>query len=1025
GLSGGSTGTRNMPHLGNTCILGMGQPGTGTAGGCDGHSIVCVGGTEDGKVLTAATCVAGGGAAAAHTGSFVNDSTASKISIILPSSQGDVCQTGRMNSTFAGGTGHPGRPYLICTPNQFNGIDDDVTLVTKAFEIVSDLNFDLATNSNCAAYGIAVNTNPIGGALDSADPTCQTYVTQQDFTGSLDGRNNNINFARFRNGGLSGSGLLISNIGTGGVVKNINLTNSEIGISHTGGLIAGDCFGGTIDTIVVDESMVELEEDGGGVANAGGIVGTTTNCAMSNLYLYGVDVEGRGSYVGGVVGNAVGSYIAGVDFFGGVNSRPDNGGDATFIGGIAGKSQTNISGAVVQGGVSGSLKVGGIAGEGTTASHVIDDSYVLAHISSDKMVNDDATKLFIGGIIGNSSNGTITKTMFMGSISHQCQHTTSANCGVAKFSGSKVGTGLGGINENYTQSEYTSINGLAADIGHHGVEITYAAFRDSSHTGGFSTYDFTVSGRWSHVNGDVPRFKRHNWECELPANLDTVANQVTAGRGGTLSNAIQLCNVNQFKEIKVNSDKIYKVADNFSLFGISDTDLTTSFSGQLWGDDKVLFGGEITGTQSQLGLFRAIAASGKVIDLNLAGFKNLTTGYNNQAVLAGLNYGLIEDVEIHGGVAKAPLYVGLVASKNMETGVIKNVTVSGLVRGGTFAGGIAGVNLYSNGINSSGIIEKVTSRALIHPYNGSSTIAGGIVGQNQGVVREALMAGRIEDDLATPTYFTQDIGGIAGTNTNDGSTTNGSIINSNFSGYSEIRISATANVGGIAGSNDGPIDKTVVEGRVNYDTPGAIPTSYGAIVGNNNLPSEVTARNYYQRDPFRYYSPNFNYNGGGCTDGAGTTTFSITNFSFSPHSPSSHFLRIDFDDNLLIPVSQYSSLTTVVAIGNFCTEIIASGQIDILEMQPAVTEGTKLAGTAFYDINSYCAGASLGGIYFQCSSAGFDITEEYQGVDGIGTQRVLDYYMAEMNGQTLPAYPMWVLESGNDNPPRLFIENNN
>lgn len=86
--------------------------------------------------------------------------------------------------------------------------------------------------------------------------------------------------------------------------------------------------------------------------------------------------------------------------------------------------------------------------------------------------------------------------------------------------------------------------------------------------------------------------------------------------------------------------------------------------------------------------------------------------------------------------------------------------------------------------------------------------------------------------------------------------------------------------------------------------------------------------------------------------------------------------------------------------------------------------GTKLTGTAFYDIESYCTGASSGDKNFVCTTGGFDIVEEYQGVDGIGTQRVLDYYMAEMNGQPLPTPPIWVMEPNNNNPPRLFIENN-
>ena len=511
-------------------------------------------------------------------------------------------------------------------------------------------------------------------------------------------------------------------------------------------------------------------------------------------------------------------------------------------------------------------------------------------------------------------------------------------------------------------------------------------------------------------------------ECEQAINLASVPDQISAGRGSTYENAILICNVDQMKQIKNNQNKIYRLADNFSLFGYLDSDVPTSFTGQLWGDDYVMFGGDISSTLMQHGLFKVIEDGAKVMNLTMAGFKNASTGYQAQGALAGLNNGLVENVKIFGAHVEGGNGVGVIAGTNGSTGLITRVSVSGMVKGPGMVGGVVGLNNYDSTNDVTGKIYKAKSFVHIVPSGAAGIMAGGIVGKNLGDVRQAMFGGKIIDEGAN--YFTT-VGGIAGKNLNDGGTTSlATIYNSNYSGYGDIRVSYPTNVGGIVGDNQGPVDRTVTEGRITKEAGASIPSTWGSIAGTDSG-SAVTSMNYYSIDPFMYLTQVTTL-GAACNfNGTDTiVTLSGTSLTAGPAGPND-FLRIDFDESTMIKIDSYTSTTVLVLAGaNHCSAVGAGSNFDVYRFESNNTFGTKLTGAAFYDIDSYCSGASLGDKYFTCTNGGFDITEEYQGMDGIGTQRVLDYYMAEMYGQPLPTPPKWVLEPNNNNPPRLFIENN-
>lgn len=1023
GISGGSPGARVIPHSGNTCVMAQGQPNTAVdLTTCNNSAVLCINGSNaiiDGKIVDSSTCTASGGTAAAQTGSFINDGSAIKFGIIIPSHEVDVCTAERIYGRFAGGDGTPGRPYLICNANQFNNIDNDSVLMGKSFELVNDLDFNLATNSNCPMYGIAVNMNPIGGGIDPAsNPPCMPIGSQFLFTGTFDGRGHAIKFARIRNGGLQGSGLFYTL--SGATVKNISIIGSEFGVNSSLGALAGYCTNSTVDMIFIEDTRIEGEDDGNGNAYAGGLLGQSNGCIVSNIYAYDTEVEGRGSYVGGIVGSTSGGSFTDVDFFGRVESRPDCCAPGTYVGGIAGKSQSTINKAVVQGSIKGGSQIGGIAGAGSTATHIITNSYVFAHLESDfNLQGTDPGNVFLGGIVGNTNLGETRYNYFMGSISHQCKLDNLASCRIGTYAGMTTSTTMltGANNQNYTQSEY-SINNAGSLGGHNGTPIPWADFKNASHPNAFGSFDFATV--WTHISGDIPRLARQDLECEQAINLASVPDQITAGRGANYDNAIRICNVDQMKQIKSNVNKIYRVAENFSLFGYLDSDAPAAFSGEFWGDDYTLFGGAISATNTTYGIFKDTTSSAKISDLTIAGFQNLSSGYNTQGALVGVNQGLIYDVSVLGAHVEGSTGVGLIAGINGENGVIKSVHVSGVVKGYNQVGGVAGKNIYAS--NKSGQILKAKSFVELIPSSPASQRAGGVVGENFGNMDQVMSGSKVMDN---GTEYFDAVGGIAGKNLYDGGSTSlGTITNAAYSGYGDLRVKSATYVGGIVGVNEGPIDKTVSEGRVTKDIPGAIPATWGAVVGSDSG-GNVSSSNYYMLDPFRYLTQVTTLASACFFDGTDTiVTLTGTSMPTGTAGPAD-YLRIDFDESSMIKVTSYTSPTVLVIAGaDHCSVIDAGTNFDVYRFEGNNSVGTKLVGTAFYDIDSYCSGASLGDKYFTCTNGGFDITEEYQGMDGIGTQRVLDYYMAEMNGQPLPSHPIWVMEPNNNNPPRLFIKNN-
>lgn len=189
------------------------------------------------------------------------------------------------------------------------------------------------------------------------------------------------------------------------------------------------------------------------------------------------------------------------------------------------------------------------------------------------------------------------------------------------------------------------------------------------------------------------------------------------------------------------------------------------FQGTFHGNGHTIQGFSLTGKGSRMGLFRTLTGTAVVDDLT------------------------VEGTVAPGGTAGQ---VGLLAGENY--GTIQNCTARGAVTGVQDVGGIAGLN------GESGTIEGCSSTATI----AGTTNAGGITGQNLGAIRSCTNSGEVDTaaDQEPPTS----VGGIAGLSrgTIQGCRNSGPV------GYAHLGY----NMGGIVGLQSGSVLNCVNTGAV-------------------------------------------------------------------------------------------------------------------------------------------------------------------------------------------------------------------
>lgn len=685
------------------------------------------------------------------------------------------------------------------------------------------------------------------------------------FTGTFDGDGHTIV-------GLQAKGGIFGKLGSGAVVKNINIASSVF-------------TGNTSDSV----GAVAAENNGGSISGISG---------------YGNTIKGSGGSIGGLVGKN----------YGDIRNSNDHStviaGEGTVAGGIAGVNGTKADkggtidnvqsdSAVTTGGLTENQyadNLGGIVGKNELSLNKYNINNVSAHGVTGKTGNTKTS----GGIVG--TNEGIISNAYNESIIHG-----SANIG-----------GVAG--KNVTQASNSNMAKLN-DVANAAEIIGDAGSQNIGGMVGMQEHATTNNGRntgaitgCKNVGGMVGYNAAGSYLKNLENSPQATITGITNVGGiagvneGVISadNQLNLVNsgkINGWENVGgiagTNSGTIDNVNSNINLYVI-DAATRDALKGNATIADSAKFFGGVTG--ENVGIItnatnRARVEAAKASYVGGIVGKNTSEGDKAGKLLGSSNKGFVIGKNYVGGVI-GKNEVAITGTAKDSVGIVNSGTVIALAGG---AGGIIGENsanithvimtnegeVHGNasdpgsmqengtggiiGVNDRG--ATISKSSLMNRVNGNvSGVAnvGGIIGINYGVItggrddndnyykyqiynNGTIQAGSYDENNGTITATAvpeENIGGLLGNNS--GTLT---------AGYNTGVVDAgqSSNVGGIAGTNSGTLDQvfnsvvtvtktetvaTDAKGRklYNYTDGGAISgaSNVGGIVGSNTAEGQLS-----------------------------------------------------------------------------------------------------------------------------------------------------------------------------------------
>ena len=285
---------------------------------------------------------------------------------------------------------------------------------------------------------------------------------------------------------------------------------------------------------------------------------------------------------------------------------------------------------------------------------------------------------------------------------------------------------------------------------------------------------------------------------------------------------------------------------SYSTIPLASTE-TTAFAGRLEGLGNTISNLTLNdSTDTYVGLFGLIAATGVVRDLSLANVAVTGGDEANVGALVGFNSGSLTGVQVQGAVAGGVgASVGGLAGAT-DGAILAALATTTVSATGGDVGGVAGSN-YSGGAITIGVARSVVSGGDdgavggLVGYNdgaisgshaggavtgGAGAIAGGLVGLNDSTIQTSYATAPVVAQGTDATGAPSQVGGLVGANI-----VGGAITNSYASGPATG--GAGASVGGLVGYNAASVtasyalgaasggDQGDVGGLVGYDDAGA------------------------------------------------------------------------------------------------------------------------------------------------------------------------------------------------------------
>lgn len=554
------------------------------------------------------------------------------------------------------------------------------------------------------------------------------------FTGTFDGDGHTIV-------GLQAKGGIFGQLGSGAVVKNINIASSVF----TGNNI-GDSVG-----------AVAAENNGG---------------SISGISSYGNTVKGSGGYIGGLVGKN----------YGGISNSNDHStviaGAGTVAGGIAGVNGTNAN-----------------KDKGGTIDNVQSNSAVTtAGLTAGQFASN------LGGIVG--KNELLLNTYNINNVS---AHGITGKTGNTKTSGGIVGTNEGRISNAYNESIIhgsENIGGVAGNNGTQASKSEQTELNDVANAveiigdaGGKNVGGLV--GMQEHATTNQGRNTGAITGCTNVGGMvgynkaDSYLNNLENSPQATITGITYVGGIAGVNEGEISADDQLNLVNSGKIHGWENV-------GGISGKNS----GSIANVNSNINLYvideaTRDALNGSTDIADNAQFFGGVTGENVGIITNATNRARVD--------AEQASYVGGIVGKNTKDGdkvgqlLGMGNSNEGFVIGNNYVGGVIGKNevaITGTDAQSVGIVNSGTVIALAGG-------AGGIIGENSANITHVIMTNEGEvhgNASADGTREENGTGGIIGVNASGANISNSSLMN-RVNG----NVSGVANVGGIIGINHGVI----------------------------------------------------------------------------------------------------------------------------------------------------------------------------------------------------------------------------
>lgn len=701
-----------------------------------------------------------------------------------------------------------------------------------------------------------------------------TYNTigssDKSFRGTFDGNGHTIV-------GLQANGGLFGKLGSGAVVKDINIVSSVFTGKETGasvGAVAAENNGGKISGISGYGNTVK-----GSGGYIGGLVGKNYG-GISNSDDQSTVIAGAGTVAGGIAGvngttsennggiinnvqsnSAVTTGNLGTGQFasnlGGIVGKNENKIDNVSALGVTGKSgSTQISGGIVgtnngkltnvynESIIHGSKNIGGIAGKNVTQGS---NKAELNYIANAVEIIGDAGSENVGGLVGMQDHATTKQGRNIGAI------TGCTNVG-GMVGYNKAGSVLNNL-ENSSQATITGIKNVGGIAGFNEGVISADDLRNLLNSGKIYGWENVGgiagknSGRIDNVNSNINLYVIDDATKDaLRGNTEIADNAqffggVTGENVGIITNATNRARVEAAQASYVggivgrNTSEGGKVGQ---LLGMGNSKegfvIGNNYVGGVIGKNEVA----ITGNEKQS---VGIVNSGTVIAL--AGGAGGIIGENSANITHVI---MTNEGEVHGNAGSTGENGtgGIIGVNALGATITKSSLmnrVNGNVSGVANVGGIIGINhgvitggrdannnYYQHQIYNNGTIQVGSYNAedgTITARAGENV--GGLLGNNSGTLTAGYNTGVVKAEQSS------NVGGIAGTNSGTLDQVFNSVVTvtKNETGETDAdgrklykytytnggAISGASNVGGIVGSNEGTLrnaySTTAVEGNSN------------------------------------------------------------------------------------------------------------------------------------------------------------------------------------------------------------------